>query len=300
MVYTEVKKKKGRNYYYRVISIREKNKVNKKRIYLGVNLKKDELQEKEQKADKELKILTSLLTKREIKELDKIKKRYSSQPLGNKENRYEAFCSLFTYNSTAIEGNTLNLRETSSLLFEKITPSAKPLREINEIANHKEAFDLILNKEIEISKKTILNIHKIVAKNTLRKELENQVGKYRELQVYIRGVDWIPPKPQDVPKEMKTLLLWYSKNKRKLHPVILAAYFHSAFETIHPFVDGNGRVGRLLINLILHKKGYPMINIPNSRKNNYYAVLQEAQIKANLRPIVLFFIELLKEEEIIF
>ncbi|MDI3473772.1 MAG: hypothetical protein PWR30_95, partial [Candidatus Woesearchaeota archaeon] len=240
-----------------------------------------------------------LLTEKEIKELEEIKRHYLKEPRENWENRYEAFCSLFTYNSTAIEGNTLTLQETAMLLFEKQVPR-KSLREINEVLNHKEAFDFILKTKEDISRKLILKLHEIIVKNTLKPELEKQIGRYRDVQVYIRGAEWIPPRPEEVPKEMKALLTWYSKNKRKLHPIILASYFHSAFEGIHPFVDGNGRVGRLLMNFILHKNNYPMINIPNAKKHLYYKVLQEAQSKGNLRPFLDFLIKLLKEEKIRF
>jgi Fic family protein len=300
MVYTEIKEKNLKKYYYRVKSIREGKNIKKKRIYLGVNLSKKQLSKKEKEADKELISLNNLLNEQEIRYIEKIRKEYLKQPKENLDNRYETFCSLFTYNTNAIEGNTLTLQETSQLLFENIVPSAKSLREINEVINHKEAFDFILKTKEDISKKFILTLHKIVVKNTLKKELEDQIGKYRNIQVYIRGSEWLPPKSKDVPKKMRTLLLWYSRNKNKIHPLIIAAYFHSAFEGIHPFVDGNGRVGRLLMNFILYKNNYPMINIPNSRKIMYYNTLQEAQINNNLRLFIGFLIELLKEEKVRF
>ena len=299
MVYTEIKEKNGRNYYYRVVSVRKGRKIGKKRIYLGFNLNKKNLAEKEKKADIELNLLNTLLTDKERKELEKIKKEYLSQTEVNLENRYESFVSLFTYDSTNIEGNTLTLQETSQLLFENITPR-KSLREINEVINHKKAFDFILDNKGDISKELILQLHKLVVQNTLRPELENQIGEYRTLQVYIRGTKWLPPKPEEVPREMASLLSWYSKNKKVLHPLILATYFHSAFETIHPFVDGNGRVGRLLMNLILHTHKYPMINIPNKKKYIYYKSLEESQLKGNLRFFVKFLIGLMKEEKIRF
>ncbi len=299
MVYTEIKEKNGRKYYYRAESIRKGNQVKKKRVYMGADLKKEELAKKEKESDKELALLSSLLTKEEIKDIEKIKKDYLSQPKTNSQSRYEAFCSLFTYNSTAIEGNTLTLQETAQLLFEKTTPS-KSLREINEVINHKEAFDFILNTKEDISKEFILKLHKTIVKNTLKLELESQIGKYRDVQVYIRGVEWLPVKPEKVAKEMKSLLSWYSKNKRKLHALVLAAYFHAAFETIHPFIDGNGRVGRILMNFILFKNKYPMINIPNSEKYIYYKSLQEAQSKGNLKPFLEFLIKLMKHEKVVF
>ena len=248
MPYTEIKEKNGKKYYYRVKSIRKGKKVNKERVYLGVDLNKKEILKKGKNADKTLLYLNNLLTEQEIKELENIKEKYKKQPKESFENRYEVFTSDFTYNSTAIEGNTLTLQETAQLLFEGITPR-KSMREINEVLNHKKAFDFILSYNGDVTKEFICDLHKIVVKDTLKEELKTQIGCFRNLQVYIRGTDWLPPKPEDVPKEIKSLLFWYSKNKEKLHPLIVSAYFHAGFETVHPFVDGNGRTGRLLMIL---------------------------------------------------
>ncbi len=302
MVYTEIKKVKGKKYYYRVKSVRKGKKIEKERKYLGVDLVKKELVKKEKEADKELVLFSNLLTEDELKQLNMIKQNYLKESKDNIESKYESFCSLFTYDSTGIEGNTLTLQETAQLLFENRVPSAKSLREINESLNHKEAFDYILNYKGDISKSFILNLHKLIAKNTLKQELQNQIGKYRKLQVYIRGVNWLPSKPEEVPREMKNLLSWYSKNKNKnkLHPLIISAYFHAGFETVHPFVDGNGRVGRLLMNFILHKNKLPMINIPNSKKHIYYNTLEKAQVEGDLRQLIIFLLDLLNEEKIKF
>jgi Fic family protein len=300
MAYTEIQKRGKNEYYYRVISIRNGDKVSKKRIFLGNGLTKDELAKAEKKADRELGTLDSLLTDEDIKVLEKIKKRYEKVPKITSDNRYEAFTSLFTHDSTAIEGNTLTLQETASLLFDEIVPSKRNLREINEVLNHKKAFDFILGYEKDITKKFICDLHRLVLKDTISKELEPQIGRYRTVQVFIRGLDWIPPEPKHVPKDMRDLLMWYSKNKGKLHPLVVAIYFHVGFETVHPFVDGNGRVGRLLLNFILHKNGYPMVNIPNVERHIYYEVLREAQVGGNLRPFIEFLKELLKENTVFF
>jgi Fic family protein len=300
MVYTEIKEKNGKKYYYRVLNIRNGKKFKKKRVYLGVNLEKKELNNKEENADKELSILSSLLTKEEIKTLNKIEEEFQKEPKVSNENRYESFVSLFTYDSTAIEGNTLSLEETSFLLFENIVPKSKSLREINETLNHKKAFDKMLSHKGDLTKEFICELHKIVVENTLREELNNQMGYYRNVQVFIRGREWMPPKPEEVSNEMKSLLSWYSKNKNKLHPLIIASYFHVGFETIHPFVDGNGRTGRLLMNFILHKNNYPMINIPSKTKFDYYEALHKSTIDGDLRPFVELMIKLLKESKIIY
>jgi len=298
MVHNEIQEKKGRKYYYRVKSIREGKKVSKERIYLGVNLSKEDLKKKEKEADKKLNVFNVILTKEELELLDKIKRDFSKESKENYENRYEAFCSLFTHDSTGIEGNTLTLSEISFLLFEGIVPSNKSLREVHEVINHKKAFDYMLNLKGDINKEFILRLHELVVINTLKQDLISQIGEFRRVQVFVGRS--IPPKAQEVPRQIASLLRWYSTNKNKLHPLILASYFHTEFERIHPFVDGNGRVGRLLMNFILHRNNYPMINILKKRRFKYYEVLQEAQYKNNLRPFVKFLISILKKEELRF
>ena len=298
MVHTEIQEKNGRRYYYRVKSIRIKEKVRKERIYLGVNLSKEELSKKEKEADKKLNIFDVLLTKEEEDFLKEIKKEFSKEPKENYENRYEAFCSLFTHDSTGIEGNTLTLSETSYLLFEGIVPKEKSLREIHEVLNHKKAFDFILKYGGDITKEFILELHRLVIANTLRQDLISQAGRYRSVQVFVGRS--IPPSAHEIPGEMARLLKWYSINKNKLHPLVLDSYFHTEFEKIHPFVDGNGRVGRLLMNFILYKNKFPMINIPKRNKFRYYEVLQNAQYKNDLRGFVKFLISILKKEKLRF
>lgn len=292
MSYTEIQERNGKKYYYRVQSVRKGKKVTKKKIYLGANLKENVIKEKENEADIQLLLLSTLLSDEQKLQLEHIKKDRTHLS-------YEAFISLFTYDSTNIEGNTFTLQETAQLLFEGITPR-KPLREINEIMNHKEAFDYILALKSDITKRMILKLHTLVTKNTLKKEVENQLGAYRHVQVYIRGVDWLPTKPDQVSLEMGKLLSWYTKHKQKLHPLIVAAYFHVMFEMIHPFVDGNGRVGRLLMNFILHKNGFPMINIPSKQKYKYYEVLEKAQVKGNLKPFIDFLYKIILNSKIKF
>lgn len=183
-------------------------------------------------------------------------------------------------------------------MFEGIVPKSKSLREINEVINHKKAFDYMLDYKGDINKEFIFRLHELVVTNTLREDLVSQIGKVRRVQVFIGRS--IPPKAQEVPKQIASLLRWYSTNKNKLHPIILASYFHTEFERIHPFVDGNGRVGRLLMNFILHKNNYPMINIPEARKFKYYEALQEAHYKGSLMPFVRYLIGILKKDKLRF
>lgn len=285
MPYTERQVRAGRTYRYRVRSVRKGGKVTKRRVYLGADLPARELRRREREADAELGVLDALLSPKQEREFEAAHKRLRQQPAATRQNRYEAFVAQFTFDSNAIEGNTLTLDETSQLLFEGLVP-ARSLREVNEALNHKRAFDRLLAHRGDITKRFICDLHALVVQDTLAKGVAGQAGRYRDVQVFIRGVDWVPAAPKDVPKDMKALLEWYTKNKRRLHPVVTASYFHVAFELVHPFVDGNGRVGRLLMNFILRKHGYPMVNIPSRTKRAYYVALHAGQVDGDLRPFI--------------
>lgn len=298
MVYTEIKERGSKRYYYRVKSVKRGKKTDKERVYLGINLPKEKLKKKEKKADKKLNIFSEILTDKDLKFLESIKRDFSKEPKENYGNRYETFCSLFAYDSTGIEGNTLTFEETSFLLFEGIVPKEKSMREIYEVLNHKKAFDSILEYEKDITKEFILNLHRLVVSNTLKSYLVQQIGRYRNVGVRV-GMHF-PPQPEEVHKLMASLLRWYSTNRKKLHPLILASYFHVEFERIHPFVDGNGRTGRLLMNFILHKNKFPMINIPKKKRFKYYEFLQMAHKTGKLNPFVNFLMEILKKDDLRF
>jgi len=296
VVHTEIRRSGKTIKYYRVLTFRKKGKVVHLRKYLGSGLKHAELKRKEQDADLLLKHpLNTLLSSNERLLLEHIKAQHKSKSPSTLENRYEAFVSEFTYDSTGIEGNTLTLRETAAVLFEGATP-AKTLREIYEVLNHKKAFDYLLSYKSDFSKNLLCALQTIVTENTLKPEVAKQAGVYRTVPVFIRGAKISPPPPEQVHKEMRSLLSWYSKNKHSLHPVVLAGYVHAAFEAIHPFIDGNGRTGRLVINFLLHKNNYPMISIHRTQRMRYLKTLAQAQ-NGNLRPFIVLLIQLLKQTE---
>lgn len=290
MVYTEKQRRGGHTYYYRSRSVREGKRFRKKRVYLGKDLTGKLLRDAERKADEAMGLyLNSLLSSEDIKALEKLKKSQKWQPTYD----YEWFVTQFTYDSNAIEGSTLTLRETGLVLFDQVTPKGRSLREIHEATNHKQAFDYLLSYKEGLNRKFICYLQAILTNNTLPQEIENQRGKYRTLQVHIRGVEFIPPPPDEVPQQMKELLQWYKVNKKHLHPVVLAAYFHAIFEAIHPFIDGNGRTGRLIINYMLKQGGYPFITIPKLDRDRYYKALKSAQVKHDLKPMVKLLMKLL-------
>jgi len=182
----------------------------------------------------------------------------------------------WTYHSNAIEGNTLTLSETKVVL-EGITVGGKKLREHLEVINHKDAIlyieDIITNHE-ELSEWQIKNIHSIVLKGIL----PENAGVYRKENVFISGAEHIPIEYMQVPGQMTELIEWYRGDAQHLHAVERAAILHSQFVKIHPFVDGNGRTARLLLNLELMKDGYVPIIIKKEQRLSYYNALDVSHI----------------------
>ena len=194
----------------------------------------------------------------------------------------------YTYNSNAIEGNTLTLRETQLVIREGITINGKSLSDHLEAKNHPKAISYIENlakqKGIvkKLSEKNILRIHELIFSGIL----EN-TGAYRNCQVYIEGCDYAPPPACEIPDLMRELLDWLNINPDELRPIELAAVFHYKLVAIHPFDDGNGRVGRLLMNLLLINSGYTLTVIKKVDRRKYYDTLKKAD-RGNLKPFVNF------------
>lgn len=179
----------------------------------------------------------------------------------------EEFLINFTYNSNAIEGNTLTLQETALIIKDGITIDKKPLKDHLEAVGHKEAFlyvEELVKQKVPMSEKVIKEIHSLV----LMDKREDR-GIYRRVPVSIMGAVHTPPQPYLVPAQMEQLILHYEQLS-SLHVVERVAIFHLAFEAIHPFIDGNGRTGRLLLNFDLMKEGYPPINIKFGDRKHYY------------------------------
>ncbi|KXG42703.1 cell filamentation protein Fic [Tepidibacillus decaturensis] len=179
----------------------------------------------------------------------------------------EEFLINFTYNSNAIEGNSLTLQETALIIKEGITIDKKPLKDHLEAVGHKEAYlyvEELVQKKVPISEKVIKEIHSLVLMDRRADR-----GIYRRVPVTIMGAIHTPPEPYLVPVQMEQLIMHYEQLS-SLHVVERTAIFHLEFETIHPFIDGNGRTGRLLLNLELMKEGYPPINIKYGDRKRYY------------------------------
>ncbi|MCT4687120.1 Fic family protein [Vallitalea sp.] len=181
----------------------------------------------------------------------------------------------WTYNSNAIEGNTLTLIETKVVL-EGITIGGKRLSEHLEVINHKDAIiyvEEIVKNEEDLTEWQIKNIHRLVLKGID----DANAGQYRKQNVIISGAKHIPPDYLVSNDEMNRFIEWYtSKGAKEMHPIERAARVHGDFVKIHPFIDGNGRTARLLLNFELMKSGYPPIVIQNDERMKYYAALDKA------------------------
>lgn len=192
-----------------------------------------------------------------------------------------------TYNSNAIEGNSLTLRETYLVLEEGMTIKGKPLKDHLEAKDHKDALDflyeIISGKRITISGHLVRQLHQLVTRETERE----WAGRYRNGAVMITGTSHMPPDATDVPHQMEELIRWLSLHERRLHCVELAAALHHKFVHIHPFFDGNGRTARLLMNVVLMRKGFPLAIILKNDRRKYYRVLQTAD-GGNVEPLTLF------------
>ena len=307
-MFHEIQVKKGAKYHYLSENIRAgRGKWKRVRIYLGkgglssgeigrlVERNRARLERMVMAEKRETDPLLFLLSESQAEEIEGIRKRHNQAAKRMDrlalQNFYEWFVTQFTYDTNAIEGSSVTQQETGMILFEGIVPREKPIREIREVENHKAAFDYMFNYKGDISKRFVLELHRRFMHNILWK----LAGVFRPMQVYIRGASLAPPAPGKVPGEFKGLMLWYGRNKRKYHPVVLAAYFHAEFERIHPFRDGNGRVGRLLLNFMLKKNGLPMVDIKNRDRLGYYNALQEAHEKGNLKPMAGLIVKCLKE-----
>ena len=202
----------------------------------------------------------------------------------------------YTFESNRIEGNTLTLRETDLVINEGLTISGKSMREHLEAINHQEAIAYIkhlMEKNTSLNEREVLSIHNLI----LRGIHPEDAGRYRRVQVMIKGSSYMPPQPYLVSKEMEDFFIWYETNKNSLHPIVLAAEVHERIVTIHPFIDGNGRTSRLIMNLILLQSGYVIANIKGDydSRMRYYNTLETAQTTNNKEDFLLFVAQIEKE-----
>ncbi len=258
-----IKRKKGNlNYYYLQHSFRKKGKVVTREKYIGVAVPKD--------IDRIKRAFRKEIQPDLYHRLEAVKKNFQKDwgklPTSIKEQQKEELAITFTYNTNAIEGSTISEAEVRGIILDKVSPS-KPLRDIKEAEAHNTVFLAMLEKRKPISNSLLLEWHKEIFNQT-KPELE---GKYRDYNVRVGS--HIAPKHQEVKKLMNQLIRFINNEQNKINPVELAAIVHYRFEKIHPFGDGNGRIGRLLMNHILWHSGYPILITKYKNRNIYYRAL---------------------------
>ncbi len=279
-MYFKDKKIKGKKYRYAVKSIRIPNgKVASLEVSYK-NQNKEELEkifeEKEKGKNYQYVIKTfkpdHILTIGEFKKIESIKIDYK-KIVGklskvSLKDLLDRFTANFTYESNALEGNSLTLKDVAIVMFENSSLRDKDLREIYETRNSRVVVELIMDNKFSISRENIIKIHKILVRDI------GILEGYKKVPNVIIGRDVKTTPPEKVEQEMNNLISWYKENHGKIHPLKLSALFHGKFESIHPFEDGNGRVGRFLINAILTNNNYPPLIIRKSQRVAYLKSLE--------------------------
>lgn len=259
-----IKRKKGKSeYFYLQHSFRKDGKIVTIEKYLGKKIPENIEEIKKEFGKKGQKVLYEKLEK--IRE--NFQKEWKKYPETIKKKEKEEIAIAFTYNTNAIEGSTITLEESREIIHDKIAPN-KPLKDIKETEAHAKVFLQMLEKIEKISNELLLRWHKEIFGETK----SDIAGKFRDYPVRI----WnhVAPDWQDVKNLMNKLIKFYNENG-KINAVELAARIHYKFEKIHPFGDGNGRIGRLIMNHILWHNCYPMLIIEYKKRNSYYKALQK-------------------------
>lgn len=213
-----------------------------------------------------------------LKEIDKLQEEinaYRPLPPGIVKQLKEYYRIGLTYTSNALEGNSLTETETKVVLEDGITIGGKPIKDYYEALGHSEAYDYIyrLAKDKGITEEDIKKLHKLF----YHRIDESRAGKYRKEKVFISGSKYTLPSPEQVPELMREFIIKVKDLENKNHPVEYSALVHKEIAFIHPFIDGNGRVARLAMNLILLQKGYCIAVIPPILRGDYIQALEKAR-----------------------
>jgi Fic family protein len=281
----------GIPYFYLIHSIRQGKRVDKKEVFLGDRIPKNiEMIKKD--------FLHQLYEEYWFVDFDRIREGYLSHksciPSSALKKEIGEFGTRFTYNTNRIEGSTLTLRETADLLERGISPGSRFTWELKEAEAHRDAYNEILDYKKDLSFETVLYFHRKLFSET-KKDI---AGSFRDHQVAISGSRYMPPLPVEIYPLMKEVFKWYRRGKEKTHPVELAGLVQLKLLTIHPFSDGNGRISRLMMNLVLNKHGYPMLDIPYTKRGSYYSALERTQTKGDDHIFLIWFFKRYKGENL--
>lgn len=302
-MYLEKKIAKGKTKYYLAHSFREGEKVHKIRKFLGTDLNETLLKDRQEKAEKlileEIEKFSLIqdplqqeLSQEEIEFVKRLQKEADFKIFHLSDKDWELFSEKFTFNTNAIEGSKLTQKEVRGVLVENKWPD-KSKSDIAEAYGVNEAIKYIRETKEHISINLLKEIHRIVFKNSKEFAGEFRIKGEEVVVMSSSGKIVHEGAPQSrVLGLLNSLVEWYNKSKDKYPALVLAAVVHNQFENIHPFSDGNGRVGRIILNNILIKNGLPPINIELKNRLEYYETLQQYEKNKNLRPTIEF---LLKE-----
>ncbi len=285
-------KVKGKEYWILIHSVRKGKKVMQKKKYIGKSLPpKTRLDQLKKEFLKELSgNKYKYLSKEDLEKIEDKKTKYKQELRKlskiEKEKKLNEFMIRYTYDSSKLSGINVTLRQTFLILKEGIIPQGfKNLRIAKELENHEKGFIAITKYKGKFDIAFIKKLHTILffgiddsIAGKLRSDLKRDVN--------IAGTTYVPPKWQEINKELDNFFKWYKANNRKLHPLELTSLIHLKLISIQPFVDGNSRLSRLLMNWILWKKSYPLIDIPIEDLENYYDVLDKYQIEKDGIPFV--------------
>jgi Fic family protein len=272
----------SRTYFYLVQSYRWNGAVQKKQLYLGTAIPKN-------LASSRIALDAAIWKETWFAEFDAIKAAYqrwlARLPPSVRQKDAEDFVLHFTYDTNRIEGSTLSLLDTRYLLNRGIAPASKPIADILEAKKHAELIRRLMRSPERVDLTHLLCWHKELFSETK----PDIAGRLRDFQVMIHGSQHLPPSALEVRPMLLELARKTSRSAPSVHPVQLAAEFHFWFEHIHPFGDGNGRVGRIALNALLSQSGFPMINIPYLRRRGYYRSLELSSKRVDPRPFLHWF-----------
>lgn len=297
-MYLEKRNYYGKTRYWLAHSFREGGKIHKIRKLLGTDLSLEVLEDRKKKAEQlileeihKYKIikdpLQDKISKEEIKFIKRLQVEANLKVVHLSEEDWKNFSEIFSYNTNAIEGSELTLKETEEVIGKGKWPMEKPKENIAEAIGVDEAIKLIRKTKEHISLDLIKEIHNTVFKNS--KGFAGEFRRKGEEVVVRTGTGIIVH--EGAPSTRVTTLLselvdWYNKSKAEYPGILLAAVVHNQFENIHPFADGNGRVGRILLNNILLKNNLPPLNIDLKNQREYYQSLQAYEKESNIRPTI--------------
>ncbi len=299
-MHIEARAHKKRIKYYLAHSFRDRSQIRKIRIYLGQDLSKTEIsktiKEAEYKIKERMKIykiirdpLRTVLSTEELNQIKTLEAKGKIKIAHLSDHEWKNFKEKFTYDTNAIEGSTVTMVEVEQILEHGKWPEKREKWEISETYGLSEAVEFLRKTNEHISLSLIRELHRLVFQNS-----KPYAGQLRKLGEEVAVVSSLGDVIHEgihstlVEKMLLELIKWYYKNRKKYSPLLLAAVVHNQFETIHPFRDGNGRVGRLLLNNILLKHNLPPVNIQFKNRSGYYNAIHDYQEGGNIRPMIEF------------